>query len=166
MRFPELDGYPGAIAFTMILGLFGAAIGWWARDSLSRSKINRSLRDVVTATLASQLLLFAGGWLAGIPSHQIHVILILLWALSCALVTVTVERRFWPTTLGYVIGFFIQAYEPRLRFIVNGITNGILLVNTVVIWGQVEDVVEPMQRRAEERRKRWEAFLERNSRPD
>ncbi len=165
LRWPDVDSHAGTIAFTLGLGAFGAALGYWARDSLSRSAINRSLVGVVTVTIAAQFFLFCGAWLGGVSNAHAHLVLLMIWAISVAMVTVALERRFWPSILGYVVGFFVVAWDPRLRFLVNATTNGILLVNTFLVWGNIEDdVVEPMQRRAEERHKRWRAFLE-QSRP-
>jgi hypothetical protein len=45
-------------------------------------------------------------------------------------------------------------------------SNFALLVNMVLVWLRIkDDVVEPMQKRAEERHQRWAAFLEKSRMP-
>jgi hypothetical protein len=57
-----------------------------------------------------------------------------VWAISAAMIAITLERRLVPTAIGYfgVIALTIAAPEPRLYWVTLG--NLVFTINTVWIW--------------------------------
>jgi eukaryotic-like serine/threonine-protein kinase len=150
-----ISGYPGAIAGTLALMGVGLALAIWARDSLSKTWLNRQLVMTVRITLIAQLALLTGSYLAGIAFDHAHTILVLTWGIGVALTANATEQRLYASAIGYLVGFLVLTQRPEWRFPVSAITNLGLMVNVLWIWARVDDdVVEPVKRRVREHRER------------
>lgn len=152
---PGISGYPGAIAGTLALMGVGLALAIWARESLSRTWINRQLVMTVRITLLAQLALLVGSYLAGITFSHAHTILVLTWGIGVALTANAVDSRLYPAAIGYLVGFLLLTQWPSWRFPVTAAANLGLMVNVLWMWARVEDdVVEPVKRKVREHRER------------
>ncbi len=152
---PGIDGYPGAIAGTLALMGVGLGLAIWARESLSKTALNRQLTMTVRITLIAQLALLTGSYLAGIAFDHAHTILVLTWGIGVALTANTVEKRLYPTAIAYLVGFLLLATHPDWRYPVTAGCNLLLMINVLVLWARVDDdVVEPVKRRVREHQKR------------
>lgn len=152
---PGIDGYAGAIAGTLALMGVGLGLAIWARESLSKTALNRQLSMTVRISLIAQLALLIGSYLAGIAFDHAHTILVLTWGIGVALTANAIERRLYPSAIAYLIGFLVLATHPEWRYPVTSSCNLILMINVAVLWARVEDdVVEPIQRRVREHQKR------------
>jgi hypothetical protein len=156
-----------AIDFALITGVIGQGLYWWARDSLSKTLINRRLVWTVRITLWLQVVLYVGAYLAGISSAHTHVMLVFLWAVVTSATANSVDRRLTPAAIVSVIAFLVAASFPDTLFWMMALSNFGLLVNIAVVWTRLrDDVVEPFHKRRAERQKRWDAFLEKLRRED
>jgi hypothetical protein len=57
-----------------------------------------------------------------------------LWFTASGLGAITIERRLWPTSLGYLIALFAALARPDLVLLVMSASHAVLTVNAVVIW--------------------------------
>jgi hypothetical protein len=149
---PVINGYPGGISGTLALMGVGLLLTTWARDSLSKTRINRQLMTTVRLTLLGQLALLTGGYLAGIPFVHAHAFLTLTWASGAALAASAVDRRLYASALGYLIAFFAVFRWPEHRHLVTSLANLVVFVSVLVLWSRPhDDLVEPIERRLKER---------------
>ena len=107
----------------------------WARDSLSRSVLNRALIRVVVATPILQLLLIVGGAAMGFDSVQLVVFFPLVATVISATFAVTLEPTVGYAAAGYAVAFLLAAWQPPLRWLVISGANGLLAVVVRWRWG-------------------------------
>jgi serine/threonine-protein kinase len=149
------------IDMSIAIGLFGHGLHWWARDSMSKTVINRRLVWTVRITIWAQVALYVGAYMAGIGVEQAHTLLIFMWAVVLAQTSNAIENKLLPATFAAALAFIVACVRPDWVFFCMGLSNAALLTNMVVVWSRLrDDVVDPLQKRAEERRARWAAFLE------
>jgi serine/threonine-protein kinase len=155
LRWPHRDAYPAAVVFTLLLMAIGNGFGYWARDSLSRTAINRNLVTTVRVTIAGQLALFLGAWALGVPYPKAHVLMFVVWGLGVALGANAVDRRLWPAAAAYVAAFGAAIVRPDLRYPATAAANFVLFLMAMRVWANVrEDVDVFLRRRAEIMRRR------------
>ncbi len=165
-RFELARSHWAAIVFGLSVAMVGQALSYWARDSMSKTSLNRRLVWTVRTTLVSQLVLWVGTYVAGIQIEQAIALLIFLWAVATALAAGVIESRLWPAAVVTTLSFFVACARLEWTFYCMAASNGGLLVNMLVVWSRIkDDIVEPLQKRAEQRRARWAAFLERSRLP-
>ncbi|UJR83878.1 serine/threonine-protein kinase [Sandaracinus amylolyticus] len=151
-----------AMLATSALFVAAMGLGYWARDSLSRTAINRRLTRLVGIMLGSQILLFGSVWRLGVTPEQTGPLLMFLYTVLAAVAAATIESRLWPTVAVYVAGLALANVWPEHVFLLEAIANLSLTINVVVIWARIEeDVVAPLRERSEQRRREWQSFLER-----
>ena len=143
-----------------------AALSFWARDSLSRTAINRRLVGTIGVALGAQLALLAASSVLGVEYRATRPILMLVHTVVCTLGALAMERRFWPSAVGFGVAFVLGCIAPDITYLFAGLANFGLTINVVVLWGRLrEDVVNPLRERQEARRRRWQAFLARTREP-
>jgi hypothetical protein len=156
-----------AIDFAVITGVIAQSLYWWARDSLSKTVINRRLVWTVRISIWFQVFLYVGAYLAGISTEHTHVLLIFLWAVVTATTANAIDTRLAPAAVVSASAFLIAAAFPGTIYWMMSLANFGLLVNMAIVWSRLrDDVVEPFHKRQAERQKRWEAFLEKMRRED
>jgi hypothetical protein len=163
----RLDGPPplwGPLAGTAALLVFATGLGYWARDSLTRTAINRRLMRTVGTVITAQLAMFAGAWWLELDYAHARAMMILLYAVTCALAASTIESGLWPSALTFFVAYLLAILWPVLTYPLQSIANLILTINVVIVWGRIEeDVVTPLRARREKRMREWQQFLERRS---
>ena len=98
------------------LGFLGlvALLGWFAREALARSELNRRSLAFVAITAVSLLVLVAGGQLSEIPPVTIGALHMLVIGSSALVAALLFGRRFVPMALCYLGGFIAAAARPEL----------------------------------------------------
>ena len=161
-RFEETRTHWTMMTFFLAFMVIDGGLALWARDSLSRTAINRRITMLVGVTLAAQVLLYSGAMILGIPLLTTHTLLMFLWGVSAAAHAITIEERLWPAALGFFTAFLVASFFPETVFHCMSAGNLVLTITTLRAWSRMgEDVIEPLARRREERRERWQRFLER-----
>jgi serine/threonine-protein kinase len=152
---PAVNDYPGAISGTLALMGIGLGLAIWARDSLSKTRINRQLVMAVRVSLISQLVLLVGGYVGDIPFVYAHTILFLTWGIGVAFTANTIDARLYPAAGAFLVGFFVLLRWPELRHPISALANLGLLLSVVLLWARPQDdLIEPIERRIKERRDR------------
>jgi hypothetical protein len=114
---------------------------YWARDSLGRTKLNRSIAASSLAGFIFQLLLVPGCVALGLGMKLHTAITLLSWAGLMAIVGITSERKFvWPA-LAYFAGFFVAARYTEFRYAAFAFGNVASLVVVVSAWSTPDDLV-------------------------
>ena len=146
------------IAFDSIVLVIVVGLGIWARESMMRTRLNRTLGVAVFAAMLGQLLLHvselvAGGADAMITSRTAFV----LWAGLAAVCAAAVDKRLWVPAVSFAIGYVVLAFWPRGVFWVLALCNEILLWTMVFLWFRRGDLTALADRRREriQQRRDW-----------
>lgn len=120
------------VPIASLLLLIGLAI--WARESLSRTRVNRTIVAALALALIAHLLLTLGCPLMGLSYYDALALLPMVWAVFVAMAALTFEPRATPIAVTYTIGFFAAAALYEWRFLVIGLCNLVFLVVLVIAW--------------------------------
>jgi serine/threonine-protein kinase len=154
-----------AIDFAFVTAILGQGLYWWARDSMSKTVMNRKLVWTVRLTVITQIVLLLGAYAAGIAVEQANVLMIFLWGTITATVATNIEPRLAPAAIVTGIAFLVACVRLEWTFYCMAVSNGGLLVNMIAVWGRLSDDLGEVRRRAEERHQRWASFLEKSRMP-
>ncbi|HEX2677203.1 MAG TPA: serine/threonine-protein kinase, partial [Polyangiales bacterium] len=113
------------------------ALGIWAflaRVELRESSVTRRLMRAATIAMLAQLVFESATALLHIDPVRVEALWPLLWFCVSAMLSVTVDRRMWPMTLGFLGALFVGASVPAWRFYAMAGSNLIMTVNMFSIW--------------------------------
>ena len=114
---------------TGVLIVLMLGFGYWARESFSKTRLNRSMGAVALGVLGVQLLLLYGAYVAGFELVQAEILMLFLWAAGAVLTVATTAWQLWPAMVGYAAGFVIAAWRPDLRYWMMAGGHMLLLIN-------------------------------------
>jgi len=151
-----------SIGFDSIVLVILVGLGIWARESMTRTRLNRTLGVAVFASILGQLLLHvaelgAGGADALTTARAAFV----LWAGIAAVCAAAVDKRLWVPAVSYAAGYVVLAFWPRGVFWVLAVCNEILLWTVVVLWFRRDDLTAIAENRRERVRQRREWLRQR-----
>ncbi len=108
----------------LITGTFALAFGglvFWARESMMKTAINRSVVAGFALMLLSQLVLQLATYMLGIGPAITLVLHIFIWFIVASLLAIMLDRRLFPLGVGYLVAFLYAAWDPdRVYFAVAG----------------------------------------------
>jgi serine/threonine-protein kinase len=133
-RWPFLSTYPGMTLLTGSLIVLMGALSFWARESLSKTALNRSLVVACAFTVTSQTMLQQGAALLGIPPHTTQVLYLALWFCCSGIVVMTVDRRLVLASGAFLIGFMVSCIWPAWVFVAMSASNAVLTVMLLKVW--------------------------------
>jgi hypothetical protein len=113
-------------------GLFlgvAAVFTLWARDSMTRTRINRQVLATLFFGLLGMVLIDAGNILAGV---RVEISLLHHMAFIAGIFTmaaIAIDLRMWPSALGYAIAFIVAGAFPALLNWCQTAANLVILVN-------------------------------------
>ncbi len=96
--------WPGVIAPGLYLVLL-TGMGVWARDSMMRTAINRRVMATIAVALVGQIVMTLGGAALTVSVHHIQVMTIFLWAVVASMAAIAIDRRLFPSAMGYLATF-------------------------------------------------------------
>ncbi|MBL4686430.1 MAG: serine/threonine protein kinase [Nannocystaceae bacterium] len=114
--------------------LLTCGLGLWARESLTKTAINRGVFGSVVALLVVELLVCGVSWRMGLPPPLQHVLHVALWLTTCTIVAVTVDRRLVVAAVGYGAALVATALYPSTTFAAMALANLLLTVTAVLAW--------------------------------
>jgi serine/threonine-protein kinase len=124
--YPELY----STAFLVIILLFG----WWARQSLMSTAVNRRMFLTIALMFAVQSALVGGALRFGMSLAEVELLMVVIWTVTGLNFAIGVDRRLTPAVIGYLIVFGMCVAWPaqRLYWIVLG--NLTFTINAVWVW--------------------------------
>jgi serine/threonine-protein kinase len=142
-----------AVAYLLV----GGAAYAWARESLSKSALNRGLSQTVAFYLVAQALLGVGLWFMGLSALQAHQIFLFVWALTYTLVAIWAERWFAAPAAAAATSFLVASAFPSLVYPLMALDNLVLTFVILRVWFPKQDLERIRARRLEMRRRaeRW-----------
>ena len=142
---------------TIVMSGAFLAMGWvsyaWARETLSKTLLNRRLAQTLGLHLCAQMLLGAGAWMAGISPETGQLLHIFTWTLTLTLSSVWVEPWFALPASVSALSFLVAAAFPRLMYPLMSSDNFVLTVVLLRVWFPRQDIEKIKERRLELRRR-------------
>jgi hypothetical protein len=135
----QRDVLTGATLITVI----AAGLAYWARAALSRTSVNRLLRDAIAITLGSQLALLLAAYSLGIPVWSTATLKLVIYAVVVAHITAAVSRSFSVTVVAYLSALALSARWPENVFLFEGLSNAVLSFVVIMLWGSRKAVCTP-----------------------
>ena len=134
------------LASSSAMLVFAFLIAHRLREALSRSALNRNIVRSVGVVLVAQVVLFAVTYHLGVSYDHTRVLVLLLYAVCCALTAAAVEPKLWPAATAYAAIVLIASLRPSLAWPVESIANLALTINVLVIWrGEPDPSGDPPQ---------------------
>ncbi len=129
-----LMGYNQLILGTLAFFVLNMGLWFWARESLRKTQFNRRLGRSLFLAFPAQGVLLLGLKFMDVPVEQSAPLMLFLWTIVAANVTLLIDKRFWPTTTSYVIAFLFASRFLEQRYFALAAGNFILLCNVAYIW--------------------------------
>lgn len=126
--------YPGAVHHTALLAGMVAVLGIWARDSMSRSTVNRRIVAILAALPLGQFGCILLGWMQDLDPLQTAAWVVGWWGALALTLTVAVDRRALPATLGFALASALTAHRPAWFLPVAALANLLVIGNVGWIW--------------------------------
>jgi serine/threonine-protein kinase len=139
---PSRDSHLTNLSMSAAALVMGVALFVWARDSLTKTVINRRLSACVGMLLLSQVILSFGTMVLGLQAHVADVLFFFLWFFACSYIAITIDRRLAPAALVHLVCFFLAVRFVEQRFYLMAVANLATAVNIVAIW-RPEHIFEP-----------------------
>jgi len=114
--------------------VFVLGLGYWARDSLSKTVVNRRAFASAVFLFVAQAAMVIGAWDLGLSVVQTEVLVMYLWIAISGMVAIGVDRRLAPSTLGYVLAALAASRWPEYRFYAMSAANLVFTINAVWHW--------------------------------
>jgi len=129
-----------------VMGALVAGIAYWARDSLSRTRLNRAIASAIMVAVLGQFLVGGVAMGLGLGILRTPGLILMAWTLGTAYVSATVHPAFWPSVVCFT-GFTVAAVQwpERAYWFMSG-ANTALLVNMLLV-NRVGIVVRELQER-------------------
>ncbi len=112
-----------------------AAFAWWARDSMTKTRINRALMAVVFLTLLAQSMLQLGCALLGVSALASGVLNLFLWGTVVGGLAAAIEPRFVVASVAFYACFFAACVRPSWRWYLMSAANVVLTGTMIWAWG-------------------------------
>ena len=133
--------------------LVGGLVFLWARETMTKTLLNRRLSQTMAMYMLAQAILGVGGWFLGISPIHMHVLFVFAWGLTYTLVAIWVERWFAAPAAACVVSFLIASWSPTLVYPLMVGINLILTFVVVKVWFPRGDIERIRERRRELRRR-------------
>ncbi|MEA2753645.1 MAG: eukaryotic-like serine/threonine-protein kinase [Myxococcales bacterium] len=109
-------------------------VAWAVSRDMMKTSFNRRLLGAVALLLLAQSAFFFTTYTLGVDLVTSRIIQLGLWATIAASVTLFLERRFWPMTLGFVTALVVTLRWPSMRPFAGALASLLVTVNVVSVW--------------------------------
>ncbi len=134
---------PILVAGTTMFVAMLLIMGIWARESMTRTRLNRQLGGTIMLTFAAQFAVLYAGWRMDLSVLAIEQWMTLTWALGAAFATL-VWPGFWPACLAFTVTFLGVIAYPQVRYMLMSAGNATLLL-TVLWQNRVISLIKELQ---------------------
>lgn len=113
----------------LILGL-----GYWARESMLKTAVNRRLSAVMVITFVAQGILGLGLWQVGIDPQTIHWAHLFLWSLMLGVMAIFLEPGMWPSAVLTAVWFLVAAKRLEYLYLGMALVDTFIVANLLAVW--------------------------------
>ena len=149
----NLPAWPDDTLYAVYLGMAVGAMALliafrlWARESLTRTRVNRMAVIAVGTGLWGHGMLLFGGMLLGLPPEQVTVFLPLAWSLGAVTLSVAVDQRGWWITATFTATFVVSVLWPPQRWTAMTLGCFVCAVTVALVWlPKRGEIIEPDHR--------------------
>jgi serine/threonine-protein kinase len=135
------------LGFSVMFLLLGLAFHRWARETLTKTLLNRQLSGTLGVYMILQLCLELGFLLAGWTVQQSLILHVFGWSLTLAILALWVEPWFAASAAVSMISFLLICASPSWLFPLMILDNLVLTVVLVRIWLPRQDLETVRARR-------------------
>jgi hypothetical protein len=129
-----VTSYAGTIGADLLQVAAMIGFGIWARESLTKTLINRRIGGIVLLMAVAQTLLGVGMWMAGFENQMTHWLHVLVWFITAAALAITVETGVWPSAALLAILFLVTARHREWVHCGTAIVNAFIVINLLKVW--------------------------------
>jgi serine/threonine-protein kinase len=149
--------YGEMLAATMGFLLLGIAGFVWARDTMTKTLLNRRNANTFAVVFVAQLAIVLGSWIAHRPAVEAQIVIPICWGLGYALLGVWAEIWFLVPAVTCAAGFVASSYAPSWMYPVMSLDNVVFTIVLLRVWLPKEELALIEQRRQTLRRRarRW-----------
>ena len=122
-----------AIVPAILSAVFVGGVLLWARDSMSKTRINRILAGLLGAMVLGTLFANVIGVAAGLEPASIDSLLPFVWLTGTLVAATTVHIGAIPSALAMAVACFVCIKYPVYRYKVSALANAVVFVNVVVM---------------------------------
>jgi hypothetical protein len=138
---PSPNRWP-VIAFLSAVLVALALWAYLAHQEIKQSSKTRWLMRGAAVAMVGTLLMELAGSLLHLTPEAIEALWPLVWFCVSAMLTVQVDWRMLPMTLGFLGTLIVACFAPELRHYAMGASNLIMTVNMFSIWLPWRDVLK------------------------
>ena len=134
----KATGQTPSPTFSLVVGVVSLvvalALGYWARETMMKTVLNRRTFSLLIFVLAANLVLIAALVIAQVEAVTSVTLNFFLWFTAAGLAAITIERRAWPTAVGYLSGLFLALIWPEYLLLFVSASHAVLTANAIAIW--------------------------------
>jgi len=134
----ERSGIPLSHAPMIVISigflLLGGVLFLWARDSLTKTQINRRVSASMAVYLVGQIVLGVSAWQVGITPEQTLLVYMFAWALTEGLLAVWIERWFAASAVVTAISIVLATQLRSWIYPLMAIDNAVLTAVVLLAW--------------------------------
>jgi serine/threonine-protein kinase len=131
---PFYRSHQATIGVDILQILVVVGLGIWARESMTKTAINRRLFAALLFTFVAQAALGVGIWMAGASPELTHWLHLFLWSVMLANLAINLERALWPSALATTALFLATANQPSWLHLGMALVDALIVVNVVKVW--------------------------------
>jgi serine/threonine-protein kinase len=109
--------HPTSFAIPLVMLAFIVGFGVWARDSMTKSAINRGILVTVIVGCLLHATTEAIGWASDLPLPQTHMMSLAMWVGASGVAAVYMDRSLFVPTLAFIGALTVTVVAPAQRFI-------------------------------------------------
>jgi hypothetical protein len=148
-RTGRLSYFDASVLPAVVFFVLGVGAFLWARDTMTRTSLNRRLGQTFALYMAVQAILGTGGWLAGVSATHLHLFFLVLWSLTYGMLAVWAERWLALPAAGCAASFLVASAYPWLTYPLMSFCNLLFTVVLVKVWFPRQDIARMQERRRE-----------------
>jgi hypothetical protein len=139
---------------SLALGLAAFA---WARETLSRTAVNRRLARTFAVYLVEQIVLSLAGWMTDMPLLTLHRLFLFAWGLTYSMIAVWLEAAFAVPAAACMVSLLLASAYPALLYPLMAVCNLAFTVVVLAVWFPRQDLARLQEHRTELRARagRW-----------
>ena len=136
----QIFGYQHLLSHESLLGLLcgltvlTGGMFFWARESMSKTAVNRRSAAATMMALLASLALQLGFWSLAIPVQSTLIFLLLLWALAFSIMGLSLESTAWVVVASYTCAFALSVWRPQWVLYWHTLGHAGLVVGARLTW--------------------------------
>ena len=129
----EVTHFGSTVLHGVMFGVVGGLVVW-ARDSLSRTALNRRIAAFLVVIQGMLLVGDVGGWVLEVPAPTVATFHLLMFATVCGIAVEVVGRPAWVLAVAYAATFLACSLRPDLLLPLSAASNLLVAVVAYIWW--------------------------------